>query len=259
MDLGAFYDNGSSDALIVDPNVPISVQFHTYSSNVSGSGAINNNSPYLNLSSTKRNAPHQEQVMMMMTTSTSGRPASSGRGNHASKDKDHSSYSRHREMHKTLEKNRRAHLRHCFEILKEELPRSEYNEKKTSHINIIRCAIRYIQQLKRTESEHEHEMERLARTKTRFQTQLAQLKEELLESGSKHCVDIDDLLRIAAERGIGGVGVASSGYADVPDVQSTIYVGQDDGDDDQSDGDVIIDVGIAEEYDDETTTTASGL
>ena len=65
-----------------------------------------------------------------------------GRGMSESSDKDSIASSRHRELHKTLEKNRRAHLRHCFEQLKTELPRSEYNDKKTSHINIIHCAIR---------------------------------------------------------------------------------------------------------------------
>ena len=49
-------------------------------------------------------------------------------------EKDSIASSRHRELHKTLEKNRRAHLRSCFEELKKELPKNEVGEKKTSHI-----------------------------------------------------------------------------------------------------------------------------
>jgi len=87
--------------------------------------------------------------------------------------------SRHRELHKTLEKNRRAHLRHCFEELRKELPTSEYSYKKSSHINIIHSAIRYINYLKKAEWENEHEIERLARIKIRYQQQLTQAREQL--------------------------------------------------------------------------------
>lgn len=140
-----------------------------------------------------------------------GRPSSSGSGGRGSRgersgsfgsassqEKDPNSYSRHRELHKTLEKNRRAHLRQCFEILKEELPRSEYTDKKTSHINIIKCAIRYIQHLKRAECEYEHEIERLARAKIRFQNQLAQLKDDLLDASDNNSVNDDESLVITA-------------------------------------------------------------
>lgn len=92
--------------------------------------------------------------------------------------------SRHRELHKTLEKNRRAHLRQCFEELKSELPISEYGEKKSSHINIIHCAIRYINQLKKMEHEAEHEIQKLAKNKIRFQNHLAQVQNGLLMASS---------------------------------------------------------------------------
>ncbi|XP_066590920.1 max-binding protein MNT-like isoform X2 [Prorops nasuta] len=82
-----------------------------------------------------------------------------------------------REVHNKLEKNRRAHLKECFEILKKQLPSQE--EKKSSNLSILHAANRHIQTLKRKEREYEHEMERLAREKIAMQQRLAALKKEL--------------------------------------------------------------------------------
>lgn len=266
--------------LKVDPNLPISVQFHTYTSmstnGGSGEALAHTHHHWSNNSSntsTKRNA--QQSGGNLINDTSVIRPAinrynnsiannannandmnavnnniNSNTGNNINnnnKNKDHSSYSRHREMHKTLEKNRRAHLRHCFEILKEELPPSEYNEKKTSHINIISCAIRYIQHLKRTECELEHETERLVRTKIRFQNQIAQLREDLRDLNNKS--DIEALLQMVANDN------TKRGHSLSPNILE--YGAEID---EQSDGEVIIELENGEEcYDDETTTTASGL
>lgn len=48
-----------------------------------------------------------------------------------------------REVHNKLEKNRRAHLKECFERLKEQLPPHE--EKKSSNLYILHQAMKYIQ------------------------------------------------------------------------------------------------------------------
>uniref|UniRef100_A0AAY4C8H9 Max-binding protein MNT n=1 Tax=Denticeps clupeoides TaxID=299321 RepID=A0AAY4C8H9_9TELE len=82
-----------------------------------------------------------------------------------------------REVHNKLEKNRRAHLKECFETLKKNIP--SVDEKKTSNLSVLRSALRYIQTLKRKEKEFEHEMERLAREKIATQQRLAELKNEL--------------------------------------------------------------------------------
>lgn len=87
-----------------------------------------------------------------------------------------SSYSRHRELHKTLEKNRRAHLRHCFELLKAELPASDCVDKKTSHINIIKSAIRYVLALRQQECEIDNELQRLTRVKNELTEKLSDVK-----------------------------------------------------------------------------------
>lgn len=47
-------------------------------------------------------------------------------------------------MHNKLEKNRRAHLKECFEMLKRQLPTCQ-EEKKCSNLSILHAAIRYIQ------------------------------------------------------------------------------------------------------------------
>lgn len=82
-----------------------------------------------------------------------------------------------REVHNKLEKNRRAHLKECFDCLKKQIPGMD--DKKTSNLSILRSALRYIQTLKRKEREHEHELERLAREKISYQQRLVALKKEM--------------------------------------------------------------------------------
>ncbi|XP_054610417.1 MAX network transcriptional repressor b [Dunckerocampus dactyliophorus] len=94
-----------------------------------------------------------------------------------------------REVHNKLEKNRRAHLKECFETLKKNVP--NVDEKKTSNLSVLRSALRYIQTLKRKEKEFEHEMERLAREKIATQQRLAELKNELSQ-----CMDVMEIDRI---------------------------------------------------------------
>lgn len=96
-----------------------------------------------------------------------------------------------REVHNKLEKNRRAHLKECFETLKRNIP--NVDDKKTSNLSVLRSALRYIQSLKRKEKEYEHEMERLAREKIATQQRLADLKNEL--SQWMDVMEIDRIVR----------------------------------------------------------------
>ncbi|XP_061166310.1 max-binding protein MNT-like [Saccostrea echinata] len=82
-----------------------------------------------------------------------------------------------REVHNKLEKNRRAHLKECFDILKKQIPTLE--DKRTSNLCILRGSIRYIQAVKRKEKEYELEMQRLAREKITLQERIHNLKSEL--------------------------------------------------------------------------------
>uniref|UniRef100_A0A1A8GFB5 Max-binding protein MNT n=1 Tax=Nothobranchius korthausae TaxID=1143690 RepID=A0A1A8GFB5_9TELE len=96
-----------------------------------------------------------------------------------------------REVHNKLEKNRRAHLKECFETLKKNIP--NIDEKKTSNLSVLRSALRYIQTLRRKEKEYEHDMERLAREKIATQQRLAELKNELNQW--MDVMEIDRILR----------------------------------------------------------------
>lgn len=104
-----------------------------------------------------------------------------------------SSYSRHRELHKTLEKNRRAHLRHCFELLKAELPVSECVDKKTSHINIIKSAIRYVLALRQQECEIDNELQRLTKRKNELTESLSKLRQHDQQPPQQQQADLQPL------------------------------------------------------------------
>lgn len=112
-------------------------------------------------------SPSAHQSIMAFQPAAASSPTSSS-----------SSYSRHRELHKTLEKNRRAHLRHCFELLKAELPASECVDKKTSHINIIKSAIRYVLALRQQECEIDNELQRLTKIKNELTEKLSKMRND---------------------------------------------------------------------------------
>lgn len=83
-----------------------------------------------------------------------------------------------REVHNKLEKDRRAHLKECFDLLKKQLPKAQ-DERKSSNLSILHSAIRYINSLKKRERDLEHEMEQLARQKIAYQQKMAVLKKDL--------------------------------------------------------------------------------
>ncbi|XP_067634572.1 uncharacterized protein [Eurosta solidaginis] len=84
-----------------------------------------------------------------------------------------------REVHNKLEKNRRAHLKECYEQLKNQLPLKEDERKKTSNLAILGEAIKYVKTLKKKDQELEAEVEQLAKTKINSQLKLVSLKREL--------------------------------------------------------------------------------
>lgn len=82
-----------------------------------------------------------------------------------------------REVHNKLEKNRRAHLKICFEDLRRQLPGLE--DKKASNLNILKNAILCIEQLKKKDREFELEANQLRRLKRMKQEELRVLKNEI--------------------------------------------------------------------------------
>ncbi|XP_015787111.1 uncharacterized protein LOC107364289 [Tetranychus urticae] len=269
--------NGDSGGhLLIDPNLPISCQFHTYSSAATASKPlafpVKNSkkthssqndyngitiSPVLpsslssqssNLSSSPTSNSYRRRAL---STGSSSSSVKAQRGNRSSRysesshDADSAASNRHREMHKTSEKNRRAQLRDCFEQLKKELPQPEYRDRKSSHINIINCALRCIQNLKKKEAENEIEMARLARTKVRHQNTISQLRQDLKLGNS---IDVDKILKESVDNVpvVGAFEVTGnemSGSSSASDSYSMVktpstYRGECDGDY-QSDGEVI--------------------
>lgn len=95
-----------------------------------------------------------------------------------------------REVHNKLEKNRRAHLKECFDTLRRQLPNMD--DKKTSNLSILRGALRYAQTLKRKEREYENELERLAQEKIKLQRKLARTKKQYCSHLEQSAATFDD-------------------------------------------------------------------
>jgi len=83
-----------------------------------------------------------------------------------------------RETHNKLEKNRRAHLKECFDVLKREVPSLE--DKKTSNLNILRSALKHIQMLKKRERDFEAERDLLKISNSAIKQKLVLLKNEIV-------------------------------------------------------------------------------
>lgn len=174
--------NSVGGHLKIDPNLPISFQFHTYSSvpnSTNSTSLVERNKLRINSHSRTKSASFS------VSNSAFQQSRATIRRNRNLTSSDKTSVSeattRHRELHKTLEKNRRVHLRSCFNELMNELPKSEYAEKKYSHINIIHFAIRYIHQLKQTESDQIEELDKLNRIRGEYQSSLHNLKQQLID------------------------------------------------------------------------------
>lgn len=80
-----------------------------------------------------------------------------------------------REVHNRLEKNRRAHLKMCFDELAIEC---SLDPKKTSNLTVIRSAYKYTMGLKRKERENERSMASLVKQKIALQQRLEEMKRE---------------------------------------------------------------------------------
>ena len=80
---------------------------------------------------------------------------------------------RDKALHNTLEKNRRAHLKECFENLQNELP--QYKDKKATNLSILNYTVKYVDQYKRKEKENEIERMRLIKRQSILKNALSQL------------------------------------------------------------------------------------
>ncbi|KRF99668.1 uncharacterized protein Dwil_GK10211, partial [Drosophila willistoni] len=83
-----------------------------------------------------------------------------------------------REVHNKLEKNRRAHLKECYDKLKNELLLKDEDRKKISNLVILEKAYKIVKQLDRHEREQDVELERQAKKKIELQKRLNSLKRD---------------------------------------------------------------------------------
>jgi len=81
-----------------------------------------------------------------------------------------------REIHNRLEKNRRAHLKMCFDELAMEC---NLDPKKTSNLTVIQSAYKYTMSLKRKDRENERNLASLVQEKIKLQQKLEEIKREL--------------------------------------------------------------------------------
>lgn len=129
-----------------------------------------------------------------------------------------------REVHNKLEKNRRAHLKECFDVLKKQIPQLE--EKKTSNLSVLRGSLKLIQTLKRKERENELELQKLAQEKSRLRDRFDHLQNELDQLNIK--VDLEHFIIMEPDMESNSTSTASEGPETPPgsddeqDVQSPI-------------------------------------
>ncbi|KAI0222844.1 hypothetical protein LSAT2_025907 [Lamellibrachia satsuma] len=95
-----------------------------------------------------------------------------------------------REVHNKLEKNRRAHLKECFEMLRQQVPNLE--DHKTSNLSILRSAQRCIQNMKRHALDLKQERERLRQQNTQELIKIGELRHELAELNIE--IDINNFM-----------------------------------------------------------------
>lgn len=91
-----------------------------------------------------------------------------------------------REVHNRLEKNRRAHLKACFDSLASEC---NLDPRKASNLMVIRSAYKCIMALRREERQQEKNLAALVQEKIKRQSQLNELKREFPGFGQDYDSD----------------------------------------------------------------------
>eukprot|EP00123_Amoebidium_parasiticum_P008729 comp18987_c0_seq1/m.21317 comp18987_c0_seq1/g.21317 ORF comp18987_c0_seq1/g.21317 comp18987_c0_seq1/m.21317 type:complete len:285 (-) comp18987_c0_seq1:643-1497(-) len=79
---------------------------------------------------------------------------------------------KHRETHNTLEKNRRAYMKACFNRLKHVIP--DISDQRCSTIGTLQSATEYIDKLKKTQAEQAAQIDSLKRQRQMLEQLLAQ-------------------------------------------------------------------------------------
>jgi len=113
-------------------------------------------------------------------------PKGGSREREGSKDEIKKTSTNTREVHNRLEKNRRAHLKACFDSLASEC---NLEPRKASNLMVIRSAYKCIMALRREEREQEKNLAALVQEKIKRQSQLNELKREFPGFGQDYDSD----------------------------------------------------------------------
>ncbi|XP_075154711.1 mnt isoform X3 [Haematobia irritans] len=167
--------SNSSSSMMVDDIPPTQQQQHT--------------GGYSTSSNSQHSPPRQgggNHYMHMMNAASSQQAGSAGGNPHVShvtpRRRTISSTSNGagtREVHNKLEKNRRAHLKECYEALKNQLSLKDEDRRKTSNLAILGEALRCVQSYQKQNQELEAKWEHLANDKINLQKRIVSLKREL--------------------------------------------------------------------------------
>uniref|UniRef100_A0A1I8PD37 BHLH domain-containing protein n=1 Tax=Stomoxys calcitrans TaxID=35570 RepID=A0A1I8PD37_STOCA len=177
-----------------------------HSSNVSGSGSSNSNSMMVDdipptqqhsggyatstsssISNSQHSPPRQGAgnhfIHMMNAAAASQQGGSAGGNPHVTPRRRTISSTSNgagtREVHNKLEKNRRAHLKECYEALKNQLSLKDEDRRKTSNLAILGEALKCVQHYQKQKQELEAQWEHLANEKINKQKRIVFLKREL--------------------------------------------------------------------------------
>ena len=168
--LGANRDGSSSSRLVNSPSPTGQL------CKVSKPYPFQDNTTSTGLISQKPGKPKPEKGGSKPVAEKRDSPPRTSRTETSSKDETKKTSSSSRELHNKLEKNRRAHLKQCFDELATEC---ELNPKKASNLTVIRSAYKYIMGLRRKERDNEKELAALVQEKIRRQQHLEALKREM--------------------------------------------------------------------------------
>ncbi|XP_014215065.1 max-binding protein MNT-like [Copidosoma floridanum] len=99
-----------------------------------------------------------------------------------------------REVHNKLEKNRRAHLKECFDRLKATIP--GMTNRKTSNLNVLKEAVTYTKHLRKQNIDYDRKMTEITRINIELQNKCKALKMKMSLQPEWQNVDLDKVFPI---------------------------------------------------------------
>ncbi|XP_046803657.1 probable serine/threonine-protein kinase nek3 isoform X1 [Lucilia cuprina] len=182
------HNGNNSNSMMVDEIPPTQQHHHSFGTNSSSSqhSTSSQHSPPRHVSSSLGASSAGSHYMHMLNAAGGQQSAVGAGSNHVT----HATPRRRtisstsngagtREVHNKLEKNRRAHLKECYEALKNQLSLKDEDRRKTSNLAILGEALKCVQTFQKRAQELEVESEHLANEKINLQKRIVSLKREL--------------------------------------------------------------------------------